>query len=101
MWPHRWLLAFLLISCLHGLGSDRQQHPELTPAQFGTLHFPVASKSWVEDEFEHGVAWLHSFWYAEAEKQFLKISSDDPGTAVPPDEFLSPGPKYSFSPPFR
>jgi len=79
---HRWLLVFLLISCLHGLGSDPEQHPELTSAQLGTAHFPVACKPSVQNEFEHEVALLHSFWYVEAEKKFLEISSDDAQRAM-------------------
>jgi tetratricopeptide (TPR) repeat protein len=82
MWPLRWLLVFLFISCLDGLGNDQERHPELNAAQLGTVHFPVACTSSEQTPFEHGLALLHSFWYAEAEKQFLEISSDDPQCAM-------------------
>jgi len=36
----------------------------------------------VQNEFEHAVALLHSFWYAEAEKKFPAISSDDAQCAM-------------------
>jgi tetratricopeptide (TPR) repeat protein len=36
----------------------------------------------VQHPFERGVALLHSFWYEEAEKEFLQIAKDDPQCAM-------------------
>ncbi len=53
-----------------------------TTAQLGTVHFPVACAASVQKPFERGVALLHSFWYEEAEKEFLQIAKDDPHCAM-------------------
>lgn len=77
-----WLLGFLYIFGLHGRRNDQEHHPQLNPRQLGTVHFPVACKSSEQTPFEHGLALLHSFWYEEAEKQFLEVASDDPHCAM-------------------
>jgi len=63
------------------LADDDQDHPhheDLTTAQLGTVIFPVSCAPDVQKPFERGVALLHSFWYEEAEKEFIQISADDP-----------------------
>ena len=57
-------------------------HEDLTETQLGTVHFPVSCSASVQKPFERGVALLHSFWYEEAEKEFLQISQDDPHCAM-------------------
>lgn len=57
-------------------------HEDLTETQLGTVHFPVSCSASVQKHFERGVALLHSFWYEEAEKEFLEISKDDPHCAM-------------------
>ena len=61
---------------------DHHHHEDLTEAQLGTVHFPISCASSVQKPFERGVALLHSFWYEEAEKQFLDIVKDDPQCAM-------------------
>src|SRR5256714_6553838 len=82
----RRLAFFLLILCLFSfcaIADDQEHHHEdLTAAQLGTVHFPVSCAPGVQMPFDRGVALLHSFWYEEAEKQFLQIAKDDPGCAV-------------------
>ena len=57
-------------------------HEELTTAQLGTVTFPVSCAPGVQKPFERGVALLHSFWYEEAEKEFMQISARDPNCAM-------------------
>lgn len=57
-------------------------HEDLDEAQLGTVHFPVSGAASVQKPFERGVALLHSFWYEEAEKEFLQIAKDDPHCAM-------------------
>src|ERR1039457_5645594 len=52
---------------------DHQHHEDLTETQLGTVHFPVSCAASVQKPFAHGVALLHSFWYEEAEKEFVQI----------------------------
>ena len=61
---------------------DHHHHEDLTPAQLGTVVFPVSCAASVQKPFERGVALLHSFWYEEAEKEFLHIANDDPHCAM-------------------
>ncbi len=61
---------------------DHQHHEDLTETQLGTVHFPVSCAAAEQKPFARGVALLHSFWYEEAEKEFLQIAKDDPGCAM-------------------
>ncbi|HXW99861.1 MAG TPA: hypothetical protein VEJ00_01500 [Candidatus Acidoferrales bacterium] len=61
---------------------DMHHHEALTETQLGTVHFPVSCAESVQKSFARGVALLHSFWYEEAEKEFLDISKDDPHCAM-------------------
>jgi plasmid stabilization system protein ParE len=75
---------FALTSVTAAFAADDQghHHEELTPAQLGTVSFPVSCNPAVQKPFERGVALLHSFWYEEAEKEFIQISADDPHCAM-------------------
>ena len=59
-----------------------RHHEDLTETQLGTVHFPVSCAESVQKPFTRGVALLHSFWYEEAEKEFLDIAKDDPRCAM-------------------
>ena len=61
---------------------DHHHHEDLTETQLGTVHFPVSCVDSVQKPFARGVALLHSFWYEEAEKEFLDIAKDDPHCAM-------------------
>src|SRR5208282_2964011 len=80
-----WLL---LLSCLFAFPAfadddkDHPHHEDLTPTQLGTVHFPISCAASVQKPFARGVALLHSFWYEEAEKEFLQIAKDDPTCAM-------------------
>ncbi|MFZ0759464.1 MAG: hypothetical protein WAM69_05880 [Candidatus Sulfotelmatobacter sp.] len=82
-----WLLFFLAFLALasSALADDEQGHPhheDLTTAQLGTVTFPVSCDPAVQKSFERGVALLHSFWYEEAEKEFIQISARAPNCAM-------------------
>ena len=87
------ILWLLLLSSLFALTSfagkaladDDQSHPhheDLTAAQLGTVAFPTSCAPSVQKPFERGVALLHSFWYEEAEKEFMQIATNDPHCAM-------------------
>jgi hypothetical protein len=84
----RLLLSFLFaFSVFSGraLADDDQSHhhhEDLTAAQLGTVTFPISCAPTVQKPFERGVALLHSFWYEEAEKEFMHIATDDPHCAM-------------------
>ena len=84
---NRLACLFLLVSILSGGAftdddKDHNHHEELTETQLGTVHFPVSCAAAVQKPFTRGVALLHSFWYEEAEKEFLEIAKTDPHCAM-------------------
>jgi tetratricopeptide (TPR) repeat protein len=83
------MVCLLLFSCLFTLSAlaeddhDKEHHHEdLTETQLGTVHFPISCAPSVQKPFARGVALLHSFWYEEAEKEFLQMAKDDPQCAM-------------------
>jgi len=85
-----WLLissvTFSILFTLTAFAADddkeHHHHEDLTETQLGTVHFPISCAASVEKPFARGVALLHSFWYEEAEKEFLDIAKNDPGCAM-------------------
>jgi tetratricopeptide (TPR) repeat protein len=82
-----WLLLFSLLFTVSAFAQndedkDHHHHEDLNETQLGTVHFPVSCAPSVQKPFERGVALLHSFWYEEAEKEFLDIEKDDPNCAM-------------------
>jgi hypothetical protein len=81
-----WLLLFSFIFTFSTFAADdekdRHHHEDLTETQLGTVHFPISCSASVEKPFARGVALLHSFWYEEAEKEFIDIAKADPHCAM-------------------
>ena len=81
-----WLLLFSFIFTFSAFAADDEKdhhhHEDLTETQLGTVHFPISCSASVEKPFARGVALLHSFWYEEAEKEFIDIAKDDPKCAM-------------------
>ncbi|MGP0019953.1 MAG: hypothetical protein ACLPHP_15385 [Candidatus Sulfotelmatobacter sp.] len=61
---------------------EHHHHEDLTETQLGTVRFPISCSPSVQKPFARGVALLHSFWYEEAEKEFIDIAKDDPSCAM-------------------
>lgn len=83
----RWVCLFLVLSIFTFAAAaddekDHHHHEDLTEAQLGTVHVPVSCVAAEQKPFARGVALLHSFWYEEAEKEFLDIAKDDPHCAM-------------------
>jgi len=78
------LVSFLTYTALAVDDEDKNHHhhEDLTETQLGTVHFPVSCSAAVQKPFARGIALLHSFWYEEAEKEFLDIAKDDPHCAM-------------------
>src|SRR5215472_5673374 len=78
------LVSFLTYTALAVDDEDKNHHhhEDLTATQLGTVHFPVSCSAAVQKPFARGIALLHSFWYEEAEKEFLDIAKDDPHCAM-------------------
>jgi tetratricopeptide (TPR) repeat protein len=83
---HLACLLALSVLCTSAAFADDEKtphhHDALKETQLGTVHFPVSCGADVQKPFERGVALLHSFWYEEAEKEFVDIAKDDPHCAM-------------------
>jgi len=77
-----WLCVFSLAVCSFAVADEGHHHEAMTEAQVGTVHFPTSCAALVQTSIERGVAMLHSFWYEEAEKQFVQVEKDDPKCAI-------------------
>lgn len=74
--------ALVLMIMLAGGNANRQhQHAEIAE-KLGCVHFPVSCPSKVQGTFERGVAFLHSFWYEEAQKAFEETLQEDSKCAM-------------------
>ena len=80
----RTALLFIVVALfgVFGLADESHHHEDLTTEQLGTVHFPVSCTASSQKAFARGVALLHSFWYEEAEKEFVHIAKDHPACAM-------------------
>ena len=79
--PSALFLSAVLIAPFCYPPTVRAQHPhqhEHGPAKdAGRVNFRVSCKPEAQRQFNHAVAWLHSFEYQEAEKAFTKVTELD------------------------
>ncbi len=76
------LLAICLLFALPSFADDEGHHDGVDAEQLGTVHFPTTCTEEVQKSFQRGVALLHSFWYEEAQKQFMQVAQEDPHCAM-------------------
>jgi tetratricopeptide (TPR) repeat protein len=75
-------LNIFAVSATDDEDKAHHHHEDLTESQLGAVHFPVSCSPSVAKPFARGVALLHSFWYEEAEREFMDIAKDDPKCAM-------------------
>lgn len=68
----------LLVVALLASAVPTQSEPDHTDHQLGNVSFPVTCNTEAQRRFNTATAWLHSFEYEEAEKEFLAAAADDP-----------------------
>ena len=79
--PH--LSRILLIVLLAApFPSAQETHDHPAPEKLGKVSFPTSCAPAVQEQFERGVALLHSFAYAAAENAFQKVAELDPHCAM-------------------
>lgn len=78
------LLLFAIVSCLVIPFAFADEGHDYDPnAKLGKVSFPIPSCSQAQRKnFERGVELLHSFWYEEANKQFVAVAAADPHCAM-------------------
>jgi hypothetical protein len=74
------MIALLIASAAASALSPEGTHDH--PPQLGTLSFETSCSSEAQAHFKHGLAWLHSFEYADAERSFAQAADADPGCGV-------------------
>ncbi|HWG32433.1 MAG TPA: hypothetical protein VN676_17925 [Steroidobacteraceae bacterium] len=82
----RRIVPFLL--CLTAVASqaDAHSHDDMAgmavPKNLGTVWFETSCKPAVREDFNRGVALLHSFWIPVARETFEHVAATDPGCAM-------------------
>jgi hypothetical protein len=74
--PHLWqILLILLFIC--SFSSAQETHSHSAPEKLGKVSFPISCTPAVQEQFERGVALLHSFAYTAAENAFQGVAELD------------------------
>ena len=74
------LLALLLVLPASSLAQDVHNHA--APEKLGVVSFPVSCRPKVQQQFDRGVALLHSFAYADARNAFQAVAAQDEHCAM-------------------
>jgi len=78
---HLLRITFSLLLTLPVL-SAQEPHDHPAPEQLGTVSFANSCSPAVQEQFNRGVALLHSFAYGAAEKTFEEVAERDPRCAM-------------------
>jgi tetratricopeptide (TPR) repeat protein len=76
------LQILLLILLFQTLAVAQETHNHPAPEKLGTVSFPISCKPAVQQQFDRGVALLHSFAYTEADAAFQNVAKLDPQCAI-------------------
>src|SRR5215210_7188178 len=57
---------------------EMHPHPHERAEKLGRVNFNISCNPQAQTQFNHAVAWLHSFEYEEAEKAFTEVTVMDP-----------------------
>src|ERR1700722_10465875 len=71
-------LVSLCLLFVASLSSAQEMHDHGIPERLGEVSFPITCAPSVQEQFNRGVALLHSFAYASAEQTFRGIARVDP-----------------------
>ncbi len=77
------VLTLLLFVSARGTSALQDQHDHGGPAgRLGTVHFETSCTPAVAQEFDRGVAQLHSFWFSASIEAFNGVLKRDPACAM-------------------
>src|SRR5262245_53491284 len=82
-----WLppVGLLLATSVVPICNAHDDAPTQAPAKaerYGTVHFPVSCAAAAQEQFDLAVTMLHSFFYPETIKAFVKVAEIDPQCAM-------------------
>lgn len=76
-------LAWSMTLASASAGQQPEQHAHgAPPARLGTVHFATSCTPALRQEFDRGVAQLHSFWFSAAIESFNAVLKKDPTCAM-------------------
>ena len=77
-------LSRILVALMLVLPSSaaQEEHSHSTPEKLGKVSFPTSCAAAVQEQFDRGVALLHSFAYSAAETAFQGVAERDPQCAM-------------------
>ena len=78
----RTAVAAALAVALHTLVVAEARQPAPVARRIAKSHFVTSCDRGVEQRFDRAVAMLHSFWFAEAIKEFNRVLEADPRCAI-------------------
>jgi hypothetical protein len=76
-----WRIFFALLLVVP-VAAGQETHSHGVPAKLGAVSFPISCAAAVQEDFDLGVALLHSFAYTSAENTFQGVVKLDPGCAM-------------------
>ena len=79
--PDIWRIVLALLFIVP-LSLAQETHIHGTPEKLGKVSFPISCAPAVQEQFDRGVALLHSFAYAPAEAAFQGVAKLDPRCAM-------------------
>src|SRR6201996_5901225 len=79
--PRPCRISFILL-LVFSPSPAQQTHSHPAPEKLGKVSFPISCTPVVQEEFNRGVALLHSFAYTAAQKTFQRVSEIDPQCAM-------------------
>src|SRR5215468_10446944 len=74
--------SFVLLTVLTFLSASVGIAQEKTIEQLGKVNFPVSCSPKAQEQFERGVAMLHSYWFTEGGKVFEAIVREEPSCVM-------------------
>ena len=76
---NRIFISVLLLASLHAAAAqETHQHKHEMSEQVGRVNFKISCSAKTQSQFNRAVAWLHSFEYEAAEREFTQIAIADP-----------------------
>jgi len=79
--PDRWRILLPLLF-IFPFSSAQETHSHSAPEKLGKISFPISCAPAVQEQFDRGVALLHSFAYLAAENAFHGVAELDPRCAM-------------------
>jgi tetratricopeptide (TPR) repeat protein len=79
--PDLWRISFALLFLLP-FSSAQETHSHSAPERLGKVSFPISCAPTVQEQFDRGVALLHSFAYTASEDAFQGVAELDPRCAM-------------------